>query len=326
MPPIDNGKAFEYACLICLEKAINNLGTNVSASILRSSSVEVAENNYNILNQSDSEHTTSLMSAGKKFAEIMLEVEPKLATLEQSFSSNVVLTLQPDSAGISGDVRDMIAIKTKTDNSIWEIGVSCKHNHNAVKHPRISLNINFGELWFGYSLSRQDFSAIKVIFDQIDDELAIGHTKWNEVQEKAHRYYLPLLQLIIEKIIGHPDKALLAEHLLRYLLGNNDFYKLIYTNGKTVQLLGFNLNGSLNKPADTNHPSLTVNRLHFPTRIINCGFKPGSDNTIEIFFDRGWQISMRLHSASTNLEKSLKMDARLVGMPTDLFSHSRNIE
>lgn len=35
--------------------------------------------------------------------------------------------------------------------------------------------------------------------------------------------------------------------------------------------------------------------------------------------DEGWEISMRLHNASTNVELSLKFDAQLISFPTPLL-------
>ena len=43
----------------------------------------------------------------------------------------VVLTCQTDSEGKEGDVRDIVI--TRKDAK-WEIGLSIKHNHFAVKH------------------------------------------------------------------------------------------------------------------------------------------------------------------------------------------------
>ena len=45
-------------------------------------------------------------------------------------------------------------------------------------------------------------------------------------------------------------------------------------------------------------------------------FKPGSTNTVEMFLDNGWQLSFRIHSASTKVEPSLKFDVQFIGMPT----------
>jgi hypothetical protein len=37
-----------------------------------------------------------------------------------------------------------------------------------------------------------------------------------------------------------------------------------------------------------------------------------------MYFDKGWQISFRIHNASTMVEPSLKFDINIVGLPSNL--------
>ena len=48
--------------------------------------------------------------------------------------------------------------------------------------------------------------------------------------------------------------------------------------------------------------------------------KPGSTNTVEMFLDNGWQLSFRIHNASTKVEPSLKFDVQFIGMPTSVLN------
>lgn len=52
------------------------------------------------------------------------------------------LEILSDDKGKLGDVRDVLAIRLLQK---WEIGVSAKNNHKAVKHSRLSNTIDFGE-------------------------------------------------------------------------------------------------------------------------------------------------------------------------------------
>ena len=38
-------------------------------------------------------------------------------------------------------------------------------------------------------------------------------------------------------------------------------------------------------------------------------------------FDKGWQLSFRIHSASSRVESSLKFDVQIVGLPFTLTRH-----
>ena len=57
-----------------------------------------------------------------------------------------------------------------------------------------------------------------------------------------------------------------------------------------------------------------------PTRIVSLEYKPDSKNTLELYFDGGWQFSFRIYNASTKVESSLKFDIQIIGMPTTIIS------
>ena len=77
--------------------------------------------------------------------------------------------------------------------------------------------------------------------------------------------------------------------------------------------------GTLNKPAKNNNPDQEVQILELPTRIVELDFKKNSSTTLELIMDNGWQISFRIHNASSKVEPSLKFDVQLIGQPTALF-------
>ncbi len=53
--------------------------------------------------------------------------------------------------------------------------------------------------------------------------------------------------------------------------------------------------------------------------IINYDFKKNSSTILELIMDNGWQISFRIHNASSKVEPSLKFDVQLILQPTALF-------
>ena len=48
-----------------------------------------------------------------------------------------------------------------------EIGISAKHNHQAVKHSRLSDKIDFGKEWGGHPVSSRYWKAVKPIFEDM---------------------------------------------------------------------------------------------------------------------------------------------------------------
>ncbi len=84
----------------------------------------------------------------------------------------------------------------------------------------------------------------------------------------------------------------------------------------------FNFNGALNAPVQNRLPEIRLEKLKLPSRVVELDFHRGevetSSTTLDMICDAGWQLSFRLHNASTKVEPSLKFDINLVGHPNNL--------
>ena len=89
---------------------------------------------------------------------------------------------------------------------------------------------------------------------------------------------------------------------------------------KSTMIHTFNMHDTLNKPAKNKVSAITVPIVKLPTRLVALEFKPGSDNTVEMYLDNGWQLSFRIHNASTKVEPSLKFDVQFVSMPMEVLN------
>lgn len=90
--------------------------------------------------------------------------------------------------------------------------------------------------------------------------------------------------------------------------------------GDVTMIHTFNMHDTLNKPAKNKVSAITVPIVKLPTRLVALEFKPGSDNTVEMYLDNGWQLSFRIHNASTKVEPSLKFDVQFVSMPMEVLN------
>ncbi len=105
------------------------------------------------------------------------------------------------------------------------------------------------------------------------------------------------------------------------MLGCNDFYKVITDDkSKTTRVEAINIGGTLNCSSGTERHIAKVPVLKMPSVFYHIGFKQGSDNTVEVVCDEGWQISMRIHNASSKVEPSLKFDVQLVSFPSSVYA------
>ncbi|NLY10409.1 MAG: HaeIII family restriction endonuclease [Firmicutes bacterium] len=307
-----NGKAFEYANLYSLYRALH---ITQEVIIEENSALEVAMERYH----NSTEEMRNRMNAGADAAtRIILRLEPQLTTPLTNVP--LYLSIQEDARGQQGDVRDILCIRRQNE---WEIGLSCKHNHTAVKHSRLSRTIDFGDSWFEIPCSQNYFNEINPLFDELEELREQGEL-WRNIDDKEERFYTPLLEAFMRELdrLNYENPRLIPERLLQYLLGRNDFYKVItHDRRRVTQVQAFNIYGTLNRNAGRERSIVNVPQLNMPTRFFDISFKPNSRNTIIVTCDNGWTVSMRIHNASSRVEPSLKFDVRLTGVPPALYSH-----
>lgn len=305
----NKGRAYEYICLQTLSREIARFRP---VSITENSSFIAAKNAWEAVDVST---RATLMTSAKAAVATLFDMEPLIIENEVD---NLELYIQPDTKGEAGDVRDIIIMRK---NIRWEIGLSIKHNHFAVKHSRLGKCLDFGNRWFGVPCSTTYWDDIKPIFAYLEEAIE-SKKKWSELPSKANDVYIPILDAFVKEI-----KKSTAEHpaiprkMVEYLLGEFDFYKVISIDNKNVtQIQTYNLRGTLNLPSKNEHPKIKVPISCLPTRIVSLDYKPGSDNTVELYMDGGWQFSFRIHNASTYVEPSLKFDIQIIGMPASIIS------
>ena len=300
------GKAFEYACLKALYEALTY---NQDVIIENASSVNIARKFYQNMNDDDAQ---KMDLAAQAAVRVIVRLEPQLGNPQNNVP--LYLNIQGDARGKAGDVRDVLCIRRQNE---WEIGFSCKRNHFAVKHSRLSNIIDFGEQWFSKPCSAQYFSDIAPIFIELKS-LKAAHELWRNIDDKAQRFYVPLLDAFIDELrrLDASFPGEIPPALIKYLLGRNDFYKVIEKDSnRTTEIQVFNLSGSLNRSAGGVHPQTRISQIRLPNRIFDISYKQNSDNTVIITCDNGWAISLRIHNASSKVEASLKFDVNLVGTP-----------
>lgn len=314
------GKAFEYACVVALHEKYH---TSQWVEVEETAQLRTAQEFY----RTSEEKQSDLLDAARAAVRVIDRLEPRLA--EADGDSPLVLSVQPDSAGIAGDVRDVLCIRR---GNMWEIGFSCKHNHHAVKHSRLSDTIDFGADWLGHPCSKQYFTEVVPLFTELrtirDNSKAAGApAKWSDIPDKFEAYYVPILQSFmneLKRLAGQHDD--IPEKLIRYLIGRFDFYKVITDDGnRTTKVEAINLSGTLNHAAGKKRAIASVPLLRMPTKFYDIDFKTTrggktSQTTIQVVCDNGWSVSMRIHSASSRVEPSLKFDVQLESLPVQLYA------
>lgn len=279
---------------------------------MQNRSLLIAKNKF--LNEiSESERTKMLASAASGIEQI-IKMEPRLIET----NGELTLSIQPDSVAKKGDIRDVLIVR----GIDWEIGISLKHNHEALKHSRLSAKLDFGNSWFGIPSSEIYFNEISGIFQKLE-ELKLKNVKWKELPNKALDIYVPILGSFTREFhrLYKKSPVGVVEGIIKYLLGSegNDYYKLIHHDNHIAKIIPLNISGTLNKPSKTQQPEIIIPNIKLPTRIIELAFKKNSKTTVHLTMDNGWAISFRIHNAKSTVEPSLKFDIKLIGQPASLF-------
>lgn len=312
------GKSFEYALLIQFEEKLKD---KTNLEVIKNPAFKIAKDCFNQV--SGAEQSEYLLSAS--FAvNFLMDIEPRLSN---DIGKKDVLQLEilTDHQGKSGDVRDILAIRAVQK---WEIGVSAKNNHKAVKHSRLSADIDFGEKWLGINASRAYFNAVTPIFQNLGRirEESDKKKKWSELGDYHTSIYMPILNAFTKELkkLYEKNHSKVARNLIAYLVGNKDFYKVIKSRN-SVEIHAYNLNGTLNLPFKNINPKYKTPRVALPTKILDIDFKKDSKTTVVVTLNNDWALSFRIHNASTRVEPSLKFDINLVNSPKNLFKNTLNI-
>ena len=138
---VENGKGFEFALAKSLSDKLHAAGLTVTVHQDEPCWI-TAKNAFSALSVTEQ---ARFSKSADLAINLLYKMEPRLTN---GFSTNesIDVKLQPDERGKQGDVRDILSIRSLLN---WEIGISAKNNHAAVKHSRLSDNAQFADKWFG---------------------------------------------------------------------------------------------------------------------------------------------------------------------------------
>ncbi len=301
----NQGRAYEYAWCLALEQKL---------SVLKKVIVD-KQNGFNACYRAYESLEKSLqeryLESAKQGVLLLLDCEPLLSKVIGSSQNEITLSLQKDKLGEIGDIRDILIYFDR-----FCIGLSIKHNHDAVKHSRLSKDLDFGEKWLGVRVSQNYKDTIKPLFERLENAKKEGML-WRDFPNKEQEIYAPLLQAFKKEVlrIDENKENKVPQKMVEYLLGKYDFYKaILLEREQKTKLEAYHFNNTLNCSVK-NKPKRIIPLSKLPTRMIYFDFKPKSFNTLELVLDEGWSFSLRIHNASSRVEPSLKFDIKLLSKP-----------
>ncbi|WP_101022220.1 HaeIII family restriction endonuclease [Helicobacter pylori] len=302
------GRAYEYAWCLALEQ---KLSVFKKVIVDKQNGFNACYRAYESLEKSLQER---YLESAKQGVLLLLDCEPLLSEVIGSWQNEITLSLQKDKLGEIGDIRDILIYFDR-----FCIGLSIKHNHDAVKHSRLSKDLDFGEKWLGVRVSQNYKDTIKPLFERLENAKKEGML-WRDFPNKEQEIYAPLLQAFKKEVlrIDENEKNKVPQKMVEYLLGKYDFYKaILLEREQKTKLEAYHFNNTLNRSVK-NKPKRIIPLSRLPTRMIYFDFKPKSFNTLELVLNEGWSFSLRIHNASSKVEPSLKFDIKLLSKPVSV--------
>ncbi len=304
----NQGRAYEYAWCLALEQ---KLSVFKKVIVDKQNGFNACYRAYESLEKSLQER---YLESAKQGVLLLLDCEPLLSEVIGSSQNEITLSLQKDKLGEVGDIRDILIYFDK-----FCIGLSIKHNHDAVKHSRLSKDLDFGKKWLGVGVSQNYKDTIKPLFERLENAKKEGML-WRDFPNKEQEIYAPLLQAFKKEVlrIDENKKNKVPQKMVEYLLGKYDFYKaILLEREQKTKLEAYHFNNTLNRSVK-NKPKRIIPLSKLPTRMIYFDFKPKSFNTLELVLNEGWSFSLRIHNASSRVEPSLKFDIKLLSIPVSV--------
>jgi hypothetical protein len=297
---VRNGKAFEFA-------VTNMLQHITGLPVAESDAYQNARTCYHEIN--DSLRTRFDRAAHLSCNHIIAKESENISRIQP-----IEIQISADISGQDGDVRDVIIT-----GGAGEIGFSCKTNHDAFKHSRLSGSLDFVNRWGldPAGSSETYWQRIRPVFDELRTirTSSGGTAEWRFEEDVPKRFYWPVLDAFEEELlrlthISSDSASVVSRNLISYIIGTKDFYKII-CRPKHVEILGFNLN-----------KTLAVHHTKSPDHVIGIDQLDGGQYSKTIRFNRGFTFNLRIHNASSKIEPSLKFDIRAISLPpSEIYTH-----
>lgn len=306
----DQGRAYEYAWIQTLYRTLVGLR---KTKIIDNSSLAANKKAWSLM---DDEMKNNFILSANSAVDTVIELEPRLI---EDDGDELTLEFLKDKKGMVGDVRDIVIRRGDIE---WEIGLSIKHNHDDAKHSRLSHKLDFGKEWYGIPCSEEYWNAVTPIFNRLKAGKE-ANEKWSDIQNKEEDIYIPLLQAFVDEINrSYAKDEELPKKLFEYIIGIKDYYKVISQDNKQLTLIRtFNVHGDLNKSSKLKASAISVPVVELPTEMIALKFRKNSNTTVEMYLNNGWEISFRLHNASSKVSPSIKFAIKFEGMPPSVKNY-----
>jgi len=274
----DSGRALEFSIVSNLMGFFKDEGINFS---LTDRAIKDNKRDFSKLAELDENIRKDFLIAGRKFV--------GWANNDGWFKGIEKLTLDrlPDSEGVKSNVADIV-LKLEIGEIIKEKNISIKHNHDALKHPRLprlpeQCGINEDLIKTNW---RKEHDNLWEQFIKKSKGLVENATEFKELKEKDKDFielnlYKPLISSVEKFLREIQDDPSKVSTFFNFLTSELDFYTLKNEKEKII----------IKKFVGIKSPTSLKIEYPYENRL----------TTMKITFGNGWIMTLRLHTASSRL-------------------------
>jgi hypothetical protein len=286
-----NGRALEYVLFIEIQQFASTKNIEFETDDITNASNRRDESHYRRL-------TDNIKQDFILFAKTVIKWLKEEYNLENQ--SKIHIERKDDRTGVDGDVTDIDLKLSRSDEVTKLIRLSIKNHHNALKHPRLPrlplfLGITDRDITESYLQNR---NAVWTEFIRKCRELSGEATLFNEIKAIDRQFidrelYLPLNNLVKNFLIRNMNNANRIQSFFEFMTSTKNPFITLKNESENLIVKNFS-------------------NIHKPTEFSIEDLKP---STFLIKFNNGWNLSFRLHTASSrmftptgNINKSTKYD------------------
>jgi len=280
----EKGRAFEYILVKTLEESLSSEKIKV-----------IFTERTKKDNIRDKKHFENLEESQKRDFSLASNASLKWMKENNWFinAKEIVIDRLPDREGVNSNVAD-ITLKIGTPEKIEIKEISLKHNHNALKHPRLPrlpdqcgiTDESIKQKWV------KDHNNIWEDFFKKAGKLCPNATKFSVLKAKDNKFieqnlYKPLITQVIKFLNENGKNESCVKSFFKFITNKLDFYTI---KNEPEQIL-------IKKFVNITAPNSFKIIYPYNNRL----------TTFLIEFDNGWNVSLRLHTASKEFFRNNKI-------------------
>lgn len=123
------------------------------------------------------------------------------------------------------------------------------------------------------------------------------------------------IRTILNKDQQNPSK------LIEYIIDKSKPPYIHTINVDYKELASFqNINNAHVSHTNANEDSFNIPQANLPTRCVYIDFMSGNNTSLELYLDRGWELTFKVDKETIATGQNFKIDIEIIGIPVSIMN------